>query len=124
MAYALRAVMEAKTRYAQIEKELLSVTFACRKFHDFIYGRQATIETDHKPLTAIVNKPLHSAPARLQHMLLQLQKYDLKFLYKKVTELLVTNTLSRSYIDEKFDPEVDEQVEILSLTSISPARMA
>ena len=124
MAYALRAVMEAKTRYAQIEKELLSVTFACRKFHDFIYGRQATIETDHKPLTAIVNKPLHSAPARLQRMLLQLHKYDLKFLYKKGTELYVADTLSRSYIDEKFDPEVDEQVEILSLTSISPARMA
>jgi len=57
-------------------------------------------------------------------MLLQLQKYDLKFLYEKGTELYVANTLSGSYIDENFDPEVDEQVEILSLTSISPARMA
>jgi len=45
-----------------------------------IYGQQATIETDHKPLTAIVYKPLHLVPAHLQHMLLQLQKYDLKFI--------------------------------------------
>jgi len=115
--------MEAETRYAQIEKGLLSATFACRKFHDFIYGRQASIETNHKPLTANVNKPLHSAPARLQHMLLQLKKYDLKFVYKKGIELCVADMLSCSYIDQKSDPDVDEQVEILSLTSISPARM-
>ena len=36
VAYASRALTEAETRYAQIEKELLSATFACRKFHDFI----------------------------------------------------------------------------------------
>ena len=95
--------MEAETRYAQIEKELLSATFACRKFHDFIYGRQASIETNHKPLTANVNKPLHSAPARLQHMLLQLKKYDLKFIYKKGIELCVADMLSCSYIDQKSD---------------------
>lgn len=124
VAYASRALTEAETRYAQIEKELLSATFACRKFHDFIYGRQATVETDHKPITAIVNKPLHSAPARLQRMLLQLQKYDVKFIYKKGTELYVADTLSRAHTDENFDSEADEQIDILSLTSISPARMA
>ena len=123
VAYASRALTEAETRYAEIEKEL-SATFACRKFYDFIYGRQTTIETDHRPLTAIVNKPLHSAPARLQPMLLQLQKYDLKFSYKKGTELYVVDRLSCSYIDEKSNPDIDEQVDILSLTSISPARMA
>ncbi|KAL9960046.1 hypothetical protein ACROYT_G033443 [Oculina patagonica] len=124
VAYASRALTEAETRYAQIEKELLAATFACKKFHDFIYGRQATIETDHKPLTAIVNKPLHLAPARLQRMLLLLQKYNLKFVYKKGTELHVADTLSRAYTDEKADSEADEQMDILSLTSISPARMA
>ena len=65
VAYASRALTEAETRYAQIEKELLAVTFACRKFHDFIYGREAITETDHKRLTAIVNKPPHPAPVRL-----------------------------------------------------------
>ena len=85
VAYASRALTEAETRYAQIEKELLAASFACRKFHDFIYGREAIIETDHKPITAIVNKPLHTAPARLQRMLLQLQRYNLKFIYLKFT---------------------------------------
>ena len=69
VAFASRALSDAETRYAQIEKELLAVVFACRKFHDFIYGRRVTIETDHKPLITIVKKPLHAAPARLQRML-------------------------------------------------------
>ena len=55
--------------------------------------------------SAIVNKPLQLAPVRLQHMLLQLQKYDLKFIYKKGTSLYVADT-SCSYIDEKSDPDV------------------
>ena len=32
--------------------------YACTRIHGFIYGREAIIETDHKPLSAIVNKPL------------------------------------------------------------------
>ena len=83
VAFASRALSNAETRYAQIEKELLAAVFACRKFHDFIYGRRVTTETDHKPLITIVKKPLHAAPTRLQRMLLQLQRYDLQFVYKK-----------------------------------------
>ena len=94
---------------AKTEKELLSDTFACRKFHDFIYSQQV-IKTNDKPITAIINKPLHLAPICLQHMPLQLQKYDLKFTYKKGTELYVPDMLPRFYIDEKNDPDIDEQV--------------
>ena len=72
VAFASRALSDAETRYAQIQKELLAAVFACRRFPDFIYGRRVTIEPDHKPLITIVKKPLHAAPARLQRMLLQL----------------------------------------------------
>ena len=83
VAFASRALSDAETRYAQIEKELLAAVFACKKFHDFAYGRKVIIETDHKPLITIVKKPLHAAPARLQRMLLQLQRYNLELIYKK-----------------------------------------
>ena len=36
VAYASRAMLDAETRYAQIEKELLGITFACERFHQFI----------------------------------------------------------------------------------------
>ena len=37
VAYASRAMTSAETRYAQIEKELFSIMFACERFHQFIY---------------------------------------------------------------------------------------
>ena len=68
MAYASRALTEDESLYAQVEKELLAATFTCKKFHDFIYGREAIIDTDHKPITAIVNKAslfiLHCSSAK------------------------------------------------------------
>ena len=78
MAYASRAMTEAETRYAQIEKELLAIVFACDRFDIYIYGRdRVKLESHHQPLEAIMKKPLNDAPKRLQRMLLQLQKYSL-----------------------------------------------
>ena len=106
--------------HCTIEKELLFATFSCRKFHDFIFGRQATIKTDHKPIAAILNKPLHSAPARLQHNY-GLATSEVWFeVYKKGTDLYVAET-SRSCIDKNSDPDADEQIDVLSLRSISTA---
>ena len=63
--------------YAQIEKELLAIVFACGKFHQYIYGFPTRVQTDHKPLEIIFKKPLHQVSPHLQRMLLHLQKYDL-----------------------------------------------
>ena len=122
VAFASRALSDAETRYAQIEKELLAAVFACRKFHDFNYGRRVTIETDHKPLITIVKKPLHAAPARLQRMLLQLQRYDLQFVYKKGKELFLADTLSRAYPDEPPE-ETNFEYDVMTVLSISADRM-
>ena len=73
VAYASRALTSTESWYAQIEKELLAIVFACEHFEAYIYGREVVhIETDHKPLEMIVLKPLDKAPKRLQRMLLRL----------------------------------------------------
>ena len=101
VAYASRALTPPETRYAQIEKELLAIVFACDRFEAYIYGRDhVTIESDHKPLEMIVLKPLSNAPKRLQRMLLQLQKYTLDVKYKKGEHMYLADTLSRAYIPE------------------------
>jgi hypothetical protein len=89
VAYASQALSNTQKWYAQIEKELLAIVFACEKFRQFIYGKSVTVETDHKPLVSIFNKLLNDCPMRLQRMLLQLQQYDLQVVYKKGTELLM-----------------------------------
>ena len=92
VAYASRALSPVETSYAQIEKELLAVVFACDHFEAYIYGRgRVHIETDHKPLESIVLKPLHSAPQRLQRMLLKLQKFNLQWKYKRGTTMYVSS---------------------------------
>ena len=99
VAYASRALTPAETRYAQIEKELLAIVFACERFDTYIYGRDVVaVETDHKPLEVIVRKALTSAPQRLQRMLLRLQRYNLEIRYKKGKEMFLADTLSRAFL--------------------------
>jgi hypothetical protein len=54
--------------------------------------------SDHKPLESILKKPLHAAPKRLQRMLLQLQKYDIRLQYTTGKEMYIADTLSRAYL--------------------------
>ena len=55
----------AKFNYAQIEKKLLATVFSMNRFHSYVYGKKVIVETDHKPLIAIMKKSLASAPKRL-----------------------------------------------------------
>ena len=100
VAYASRALTDVESRYTQIEKELLAIAFAFNKFHQYVYGKSVLLESDHKPLESIFKKSLATAPPRLTHMLLQLQKYSFTIAYKPGKELFLANTLSRAYIDE------------------------
>lgn len=49
VAYASRGLNEIEKKYAVIEKEMLSIVYATQKFHNYIYGNQIKIITDHKP---------------------------------------------------------------------------
>ena len=121
IAFASRSLSETETRYAQIEKELLAAVFACKKFHDFVYGRKVIIETDHKPLITIVKKALHAAPARLQRMLLVLQRYDLEFVFKRGKDLHLADALSRAY--QEGDEEQEFEFDVMTILPISDPKV-
>ena len=50
VAFVSRVMSDTESRYAQVEKEALAITWACEKFSSYILGKMFTIETDHKPL--------------------------------------------------------------------------
>ena len=100
IAYASRALTETQKRYAPIEQELLAVVFGCQKFHQYIYGKQVTVYSDHKPLENIIKKPFHATPPRLQRMLLNLQKYDINMLCFSGKENILADTMSRARLQE------------------------
>ena len=69
MAFASIALSKTKQNYAQIEKELHAIVFGCKKFQQYIYGRDKTVDTDYKPLEVVLSKPIATAPPRLKRML-------------------------------------------------------
>jgi hypothetical protein len=75
VAYASKALTPTQQKYAQIEKEALAIVFVTTKFHQFLFGKEVLITSDHKPLEYIFNKPLHQAPLRLQKILATQRKW-------------------------------------------------
>ena len=62
IAYASKSLTDTETRYANIERELLAIVFACQRFNTYVLGRPFTVESDHKPLEMIHQKSLASGP--------------------------------------------------------------
>lgn len=122
VAFTSRALTETEARYAQIEKELLALVFACMKFHVYIYGRPVTVETDHQPLITILRKPLHTASARIQRMMLKLQRYHLNVVYKRGRELYVADALSRAHLPTTENPGAVEDYDVLALDEVLSSR--
>lgn len=91
------------------------------RFHEYVFGKRVNVETDHIPLLAIFKKMLNKTPARLQRMLIQLQKYDINLIYKPGKHLLIADALSRAYVNENvnddvnFAKELEAQVCLLNL---------
>ena len=126
VAYASRSLTASEKNYGQIEKEMLAIQWGCTKFHDYIYGLESvTVETDHKPIEALYRKPLSAAPPRIQRMQLKLQKYALKVFWKKGTELVMADSLSRAPVVSCDDnSDVDEyEVHSVGYLPISDIRM-
>ena len=127
VAYTSRSMTTTESRYAQIEKEMLSIVHAATKFHHYIFGKHVQVYNDHKPLETIFLKPLLSAPMRLQRMLLKLQWYDLTVSYRKGKDMQLADTLSRAYLHtdspEDSDPEYINTLSFVPITSAKHAEM-
>ena len=95
IAYASKSLSDIEGRYANIERELLACVFAAERFHTYVYGKHFLIQSDHRPLEMISKKNLTAAPARLQRMLMRLQKYDYEIKYKPGREMILADSLSR-----------------------------
>ena len=54
VAYVSKLLTAIEQNYSQIEKGMLAIVYAFKKFHSYVYGRQdITVEIDHLPLVRI-----------------------------------------------------------------------
>ena len=127
VAYASRALTDTESRYAQIEKEALAITWACERFSNYILGKHISIETDHKPLVPILSyKLLDNLPPRVLRFRLRMMKFDYTIQHLPGKFLYTADALSRAPI--RGTPTLDEiasqqEVEVFidSLTQQLPA---
>ena len=79
ISFASRTLTKAERNYSNLERQALAVIFGVKEFHQYLYGRQFTLETDHKPLESLFNqkKALPTmAAARIQRWALMLATYN------------------------------------------------
>lgn len=107
IAYASKSLTKSEINYAVIEKECLAMLFAFKRFHQYTYGNKVLVRTDHKPLEAIMKKPLSAAPPRLQRMLLQLQIYDIDVHHVRGKEMYISDYLSRHTVNDTCPTLID-----------------
>ena len=85
ICYASRSLNRVERKYAQIDREARSLIFGIKKFHKYIYGRQITLVTDHKPLIGLFgeNRPIpEQASLRIQRWAMTLSAYSYELIYR------------------------------------------
>ena len=54
VAYMSHTLTPSQRNYSQIEREALAIIEAIKKFHQYLYGREFHLVTDHKPLLGLL----------------------------------------------------------------------
>lgn len=108
VAFASRSLTDTEIKYSQIEKETLAIKYACRKFHNYIWGKKIVIHSDHLPLMSIFRKNIAQIVSdRIVRMRLSLLKYDLDVQYLPGKQMFIADLLSRNCLSTTYNNEIE-----------------
>ena len=93
--FASKALTKMQRGYIAIKIESLAVAWAVEKFHHFFYGCHFILETDQKPLEAILSISLNQVTPRLQCILIRTLPYNFTVRYIPGLKNLLADCLSR-----------------------------
>ncbi|KAK5906498.1 hypothetical protein CgunFtcFv8_002359 [Champsocephalus gunnari] len=77
VAYMSRSLTQTEQRDAQVENEVLGLTWNCERFRNFLIGRHFELDTDHKPLLSLLgSQALDALPPWIQRFRMGLMDYS------------------------------------------------
>ena len=80
--FASYPLTATEARYPQIDREALSIYWAIKRFHLYLYGKEFKVITDHAPLVSLFNNPVSKPTARIEGWLMSLQRYRFSVEYQ------------------------------------------
>ena len=101
ISFLSRALTPTESRYAQIEKEALALTWAltwaCERSWEYITGKLIYVETDHKPLVPLLSMhSLDQLPPRIQRFRMRLMRFHFNEIsHVPGKKMNITDALSR-----------------------------
>ena len=98
VAYVSRTLSDTEVNCSITEKELLAILFSVEIFRPYLFGRQFTLETDHRPLVCLHN--VRDPNSKLIRRRLRLNEYDYVIVYKRGIINPNANALSRNTYEE------------------------
>lgn len=96
IAYYSKKLSSTQRRYSATERECLAVLLSIENFKHFIEGSQFIIQTDAMSLTFLQTMSIESKSTRIARWALKLSKYDMLLQYKKGSENIPADALSRA----------------------------
>ena len=79
LAFVSRSLTEVERKYSQIEREAVACVYGVKKFHNYLFAKCFTLQTNHKPLMSLFNE-LKGVPVqafgRIQRWALALAMYE------------------------------------------------
>ena len=93
LAFASHKLSGPQCAWSTTEREAYAIIWALDKFRDIVFGSKITVVCDHNPLQYI--RDCAPKSAKLLRWSLALQEFDLEIKYKRGSDNVVANYLSR-----------------------------
>lgn len=97
IAFYSKTLSSAERKYGQLDKEALATVAGVKCFHEYLYGRDFDLITDHKPLFGIVaggHPPPNTLSPRMTRWTIFLAAYNYRLIYRQGKDIGHTDALS------------------------------
>jgi hypothetical protein len=102
IAYASTMLSKAEKNYGITHKEGLGVTWAVKKWAQYLHNNVCIVITDHSSLTSLTNPKKEFDNARMARYALLLSEYDILIAHRAGEELITPDMLSRAeHLEDK-----------------------